>query len=94
MKSKYWVAVVLSSLLIAGCATGRNNQADLDALNARVAALQGQLNAKDQEMAALKNQLDEEKMSREAAESALKSADAARRSAEASAAKKTVTDFK
>jgi chromosome segregation ATPase len=44
-------------LAVAGCATGRDYQADIDALNSRVSTLQGQLSAKDEEIARLQNQL-------------------------------------
>ncbi len=55
--------------LMTGCATiGRNYQTDIDALNARVSALQGQLAAKEQEIA-------DQRMAREAAEAALRNAD-------------------
>ena len=48
-------AVVL--FILSGCATGRNYQSDIDSLNSRVSALQGQLSAKDQEIAGLQSQL-------------------------------------
>lgn len=39
------------ALAVSGCATsGRNNQTDIDALNAKVAALQGQLSQKDSQL--------------------------------------------
>ncbi len=91
MKVSYFAGIILTSLLLVGCATTRNNQADIDALNARLTALQGQMASKDQEIAALQNQVNEERLSREAAESALKSADAARRATEA---KGNVSDLK
>lgn len=76
MRSKYFLGIALGSLLLAGCATTRSNQADIDALNARLNALQGQLASKDQEISALQNQVNDERMAREAAESALRSASA------------------
>jgi Tfp pilus assembly protein PilN len=73
-------AVIASILLVAGCATtGRNNRTDLDALNARITALQGELAEKDAEIAKLKNGLEEQKGRREAAEAALKQAEDDRR---------------
>ena len=57
-------------VLTAGCATtgGRSTQTDMDALNARVAALEGQLAAKDQELSSLKGQMADQSTAREAAE--------------------------
>ncbi len=82
------LGVVLSALFVMGCATTptRNYQTDIDALNARVSAMQGQLSEKDQEIAMLKSKAEDERRAREAAENALRSAPAP--------AKKTVTDFK
>lgn len=88
MKLNGLAFVVISSMMVAGCATGRSNQADIDALNARVTALQGQLAAKDQEMSALQNQLSDERMAREAAESAMKS------TRQTAAKKSSVSDLK
>ncbi|MBI3252665.1 MAG: hypothetical protein HYZ52_05070 [Candidatus Omnitrophica bacterium] len=51
--------VFLSFLTASGCATGRNYQTDIDALNAKLAALQGQLSTKDEEVTRLQNQLKE-----------------------------------
>ena len=84
------LGVVLSALFIMGCATAptRNYQTDIDALNARVSAMQGQLSEKDQEIAMLKDKAEDERRAREAAENALRSAQAP------APAKKTVTDFK
>lgn len=73
---------VAGALMLAGCATGgRNYQADIDSLNARVNAQQGQIAAKDQELAALQNQMNDQRMAREAAEAALQRAEADRLSA-------------
>jgi chromosome segregation ATPase len=76
MKSRGWGWVVFSVVMLAGCATGgRNYQTDIDALNARVNALQGQLSAKDQELSTLQNRMNDERMAREAAEAALRKAE-------------------
>ena len=58
---------LLAALVLTGCATtsGRTNQTELDALNARVAALEGQLAEKDRAIS-------DEKMAREAAEAAMR----------------------
>ncbi len=90
MRLRGWTAIIASALFLTGCATtgGRNYQTDIDALNARVSAMQGQLAEKDQEISALKNRADDERLAREAAESALRMAPPA------APAKKTVTDFK
>jgi chromosome segregation ATPase len=74
---------------MAGCATGRSNQADIDALNARVTALQGQLASKDQQLSTLQNQVNDERMAREAAESALRTS-----AAKSSGAQGTPSDLK
>ena len=92
MKSGYFAGIVLTAVLLAGCATGRNQQADIDVLNARIAALQGQMTAKDQQISSLQNQVNDERMAREAAESAMRTAES-RRSA-AAETKGTVSDLK
>ncbi len=51
------VLVLAGVVLLAGCATGRNYQSDIDALNSRISALQGQLSSKDDEIARLQGQL-------------------------------------
>ena len=51
--------VILSFFTVTGCATGRDYQTDIDALNAKLAILQGQLSAKDGEIARLQSQLKE-----------------------------------
>ncbi len=74
------LAVIVSILFIAGCATtGRNQQTDIDALNARLTALQGELAEKDAEIAKLKGGLEEQAGRREAAEAALQRAEEDRR---------------
>jgi len=79
MKSSSLGWVVLGVVMLAGCATGgRNYQTDIDSLNARVSALQGQLAAKDQEVNTLQNQVNDQKMAREAAEEALRKAESDR----------------
>lgn len=71
--------VVLGAVMLAGCATGgRNYQTDIDSLNARVSALQGQLAAKDQELNALQDQANDQRMAREAAEAALRKSESDR----------------
>jgi len=56
--------------LLSGCATtGRNYEADINALNSKVAALQGQLSAKDEEISRLEGQMREEEAARRDAES-------------------------
>ena len=64
--------VLMAVFSLAGCATtGRNYQTDIDALNAKVAALQGQLAAKDQE-------INDQRMAREAAEASMHNSDSER----------------
>lgn len=61
------------AFLMAGCATtGRNYQTDIDALNARVSSLQGQLAAKDQE-------INDQRLARESTETAMRDAEKERR---------------
>ena len=48
--------LLLGVLLVSGCATSRNYQSDIDSLNSRISALQGQLSAKDEEIARMQNQ--------------------------------------
>lgn len=62
--------LLASVVFVSGCATtgGRNYQADIDSLNAKVAALQGQLDEKDQKISSLQTQSNEQKTAREAAE--------------------------
>ena len=54
--SKKWTWAALSLLLLTGCATSRNYQPDIDALNAKVDSLQQQLQAKNREVAALSDE--------------------------------------
>ena len=62
--------------LMTGCATtGRNYQTDIDALNAKVSALQGQLASKDQE-------INDQRLAREAAETALHNSENEKRALE------------
>ena len=46
----------LALFLVSGCATGRNLQPDLDAMNSRISSLQNQLDAKNREIAALQDE--------------------------------------
>ena len=80
-KVRGW-AVLTGAVLLTGCATTgvKNNQADIDALNARVTALQGQLADKDQEISKLQNQMSDERMAKDAAETALRRAEDEKRS--------------
>lgn len=51
--------IVLASLLATGCATSRNYQPELDALNAKVDSLKSELQAKTKENGALSDQVRE-----------------------------------
>ena len=70
-------AVLAGAFLLTGCATTgvKTSQSDIDSLNARVTALQGQLADKDQEMAKLQNRISDERMAKDAAETALRKAE-------------------
>ena len=56
------------SVMVSGCATTRNYQGDIDALNAKVATLEGQLSEKEAELARLQNQIRDEESARQQAE--------------------------
>ena len=86
--------IVAAALLLAGCATtgGRNYQSDIDSLNAKVSALQGQLSAKDQEISSLQSQVNDERMAKEAAEAAARRADDEKRAAAGRAASKKAAE--
>ena len=77
MWRKVQSGLVLASVLAwSGCATtGGNTRTEIDALNARVSALQGQLAGKDQEITSLQNQFNDQRLAREAAETALRGAE-------------------
>ena len=60
--------LVAGALTAAGCATGRDYQADIDALNSKVTALQGLISQKDEEIEKLKNKTKEESAARMQAE--------------------------
>ena len=94
MNFRNWGGLVLSAVLLTGCATGRNYQTDIDALNARISALQGQLAEKDQQVATLQTQLTDQQMAREAAESALRNADNERRALAAKPKASAASDLK
>lgn len=69
MSKKYWVMLlVVGALAVAGCATGRDYQADIDALNSKVTALQGLISQKDGEIEKLKNDARDEASARLQAE--------------------------
>ena len=78
------LAVLAGAVLLAGCATtgGRNYQTDIDALNARVTALQGQLAAKDQEISTLQSQISDQRMASDAAQTAMHKAEDDKRALE------------
>ena len=73
MQAKGWGGILLSAFILTGCATtgNKNYQGDIDALNARLTALQGQLAEKDQEISSLQAQVSDERMAKEAAEAAM-----------------------
>lgn len=62
MKGRSILAVAATAVLLAGCATGRNYQTDIDSLNAKIASLQDQLSMKDQEISRLQSQTAENEM--------------------------------
>ena len=62
-----WAVILGGALLVSGCATGRNYDSEMDALNAKIAALQSRLSGKDAEISKLDAQVNEEKSARDAA---------------------------
>lgn len=51
------LAILAIAFVASGCAAGRNNyQSDIDALNAKINGLQGQLENKNREIASLQDQ--------------------------------------
>ena len=62
-KKVYFMALLMMGMFaVSGCATtGRNNQADMDALNSKLSALEGQLSAKDQEISRLEGQMNDQR---------------------------------
>ncbi len=76
-KGAYLVGFLSSLFIISGCATTTpNNHADIDALNARVTALQGQLSSKDEELSRLESELRDKNNSLSQAESDKRSLEA------------------
>lgn len=68
-RTNVWTLVAVVSLfVVTGCATTRNYQGDIDALNAKVATLEGQLSEKDAEISRLENRMREEENARLEAE--------------------------
>lgn len=62
-KSLLGLVSVAVMVVLAGCATGRNYESDINALNAKVNSLQSQVSSKDEELAKLQNQLKNQEMS-------------------------------
>lgn len=70
LNKKTLAAIGITALLASGCATtGRNYQTDIDAMNAKLAAMQAQLNQKEEELARVQDRLREEEAARMQAES-------------------------
>jgi chromosome segregation ATPase len=66
-----WIGLALFASSVTGCATtgaSKVGQSDIDALNARLSALQAQLSDKDAEIAKLRNQMKDEEAARVQAE--------------------------
>ncbi|MBF0253616.1 MAG: hypothetical protein HQL11_00585 [Candidatus Omnitrophica bacterium] len=79
---KHIPLLIVMALLTAGCATGRNYQTDLDALNSKVDNLQSQLTAKNRDLAALQDQLRNTQEQLRAAQTQLELASRAKAEAE------------
>ena len=66
---KSFFTFLAMTFVLAGCATtGRNYEADINALNSKLAALQGQISSKDEEIARLQSQVKDEESARAQAE--------------------------
>ena len=89
-------AVLACAVFLAGCATtgGRKYQTDIDALNAKVTALQGQLAAKDQEITHLQAQISDRRMADDAAQMAMRKAEDDKRALEQRLNKAVPSDLK
>ena len=55
-KWNLWIFGLLGVIFVSGCSTGRSYQSDMDSLNAKISALQGQMTAKDEELARLRSE--------------------------------------
>ena len=55
--SRNGLLVLLFTLFLAGCATSRNYQPELDSLNAKIESLQNQLQAKNREVGTMADQV-------------------------------------
>ena len=56
-RMRVWAFLAMSIALVSGCATTRNYQPDIDALNSKISALEGQLSSKNEEISRLQSQL-------------------------------------
>jgi predicted nucleic acid-binding Zn-ribbon protein len=63
LKKNIFVWMSVMALMIAGCATGKNYQGDIDSLNSRINTLQSESSGKDQEIARLQSQLSDQQRS-------------------------------
>src|SRR3989338_10747792 len=55
--NRKFLGLVLVTLFLSGCASGRNYNSEVSTLNARITSLQSQLEAKDREISALHDQV-------------------------------------
>lgn len=63
LKKNIFVWMSVMTLMITGCATGKNYQGDIDSLNGKINSLQSESNGKDQEIARLQSQLSDQQRS-------------------------------
>lgn len=80
-KMRVWVFLALGIVLVTGCATTRNYQPDIDALNSKILALEGQLSSKDEEISRLRSQLNQAEAEKHTLSDKLDQLEAAKRSA-------------
>ncbi|MBI3315807.1 MAG: hypothetical protein HYZ87_02395 [Candidatus Omnitrophica bacterium] len=78
-RKSMWAVLFAGVLTVSGCATGRDYQTDIDALNSRVSTLQGQLSAKDEEITRLQNQLSQQQSDLSQKQSSLAEAESEKR---------------
>ncbi len=76
---RVWAFLAMSIALVSGCATTRNYQPDIDALNSKISALESQLSSKNEEISRLESQLSQTETERRALSNKLDQLEGAKR---------------